>query len=260
MNYNNTAEAETLQGRNRKENAIIEKSAGHRGWCRIRISVIVPALNEEKVLGRTLSSLKLSESEELIVVDGGSTDRTFELARGFTKKVLSSAKGRGSQMNTGARAASGDALLFLHADSVLPEEGFSLIRNALSGHGVSGGAFDLSIEKEGACFRIIEFGANLRSRMTSIPYGDQGVFLKKEVFERLGGFKDMPLMEDVEFSMRLKKAGRMIFLRPPIKTSPRRWLKEGPLYTTLRDWTLVVSYAFLGIRPGRLVKHYRDVR
>lgn len=224
------------------------------------ITVVVPVLNEENIISKTLSSLALSDSEQLIVVDGGSTDRTVSLAQKFTDRVYITKRGRGHQMNFGAERSQGDILLFLHADCILPSEAFGMIRNVLKDNRISAGAFDLSVDHPKLLFRIIEFGANLRSRVTSIPYGDQGLFMKREVFEHAGGFQDIPLMEDIEISRRLKKMGRISFVRPPIKTAPRRWLKEGPVFTTLRDWTIAVSFAFLKVSPSSLIKYYEDVR
>jgi rSAM/selenodomain-associated transferase 2 len=220
----------------------------------------MPVLNEGKTLRQTLNTLNVSNNEELIVVDGGSTDDTLSVANDFTDKIFIAGKGRGSQMNFGASKAEGDILLFLHADCVLPESGFSIIRGVLKDKGVAAGAFDINIVSPKLSFRFIEFGANLRSRLTSIPYGDQGMFIKKEVFNKIGGFADMPLMEDIEISRRLKKNGGIVFVRPPIKTLPRRWLREGPVYTTLRDWVIALSYSFLKISPERLIKYYKDVR
>lgn len=226
----------------------------------IRISVIVPVLNEEKDLRRCLSALRLTGSEELVVVDGGSTDATASIAREFTDKVLHSERGRAKQMNAGAETATGDILLFLHADCVLPDEGFNIIRDTLADGRVAAGGFWLSIEHPGLRFRIIERGANLRSYVTRLIYGDQGIFLRKETFLKLGGFAEIPLMEDVELSQRLKRAGRIAFVSPPIKTLPRRWLKEGPVYTTLRDWKRAISYTVFKVSPEKFAKHYRDVR
>ncbi|TAL24856.1 MAG: glycosyltransferase [Nitrospirae bacterium] len=226
----------------------------------MKISVIVPTLNEEKIINKTLSSLLITSDEELIVVDGGSADRTTSIAREFTDKVFTAGKGRGHQMNYGAKRAGGDALLFLHADCIMPENGFGIIRDSLRDVRVSAGAFALKIDHPSPAFRIIEFGANMRSRATAIPYGDQGIFLRKDVFEKAGGFADIPLMEDIELSIRLKKTGKIIFAKPAIKASPRRWLNEGLVYTTLRDWTLALSFSILRIFPHRLLKHYKDVR
>jgi len=220
----------------------------------------MPVLNEETVLNETLSSLHLTDREELIVIDGGSSDNTVSIAQKFTDRVYITKRGRGHQMNFGAGKADGDILLFLHADCILPTEAFGIIRKALKDKRISAGAFDLSIDHSKLLFRIIEFGANLRSRITSVPYGDQGLFITREFFEQLGGFPDIPLMEDIEISRKLKKMGRISFVRPPIKTSPRRWLKEGPVFTTLRDWTIAVSFRFFKVPPDRLIKYYEDVR
>jgi rSAM/selenodomain-associated transferase 2 len=230
------------------------------GRSAIKISVIVPTLNEEKDLKRCLSALVLSANEELIVVDGGSADATVSISHEYTDKVISSKKGRGAQMNAGAEEAGGDILLFLHADCVLPPEGFNTIRETLQDSGVSAGGFRLSIEHPGLAFRIIERGANLRSGLTRLIYGDQGLFMKKETFFKLGGFKEIPLMEDVEISQRLKRAGKIAFVDPPIRTLPRRWLTEGPVYTTLRDWAIAMAYTVFKVRPEKLIKHYEDIR
>lgn len=220
----------------------------------------MPALNEGETLGHTLKGLHLSDMEELIIVDGGSTDNSVTIARQFTDKVYSARKGRGHQMNVGAEKAEGDILLFLHADCILPSGGFQMIREVLTDTGVAAGAFDIRIDHSAMRFRIIEAGANLRTRITAIPYGDQGIFMTKRIFEKIGGFADIVLMEDVEISRRLKRAGRIVFVRPPVRTSPRRWLKEGAFYTTVRDWTLALSYSLFNVSPERLIKYYRDIR
>jgi rSAM/selenodomain-associated transferase 2 len=225
-----------------------------------KITLVMPVLNEEIVLNETLSSLHLTDREELIVIDGGSADNTVSVAQKFTDRIYITKRGRGHQMNFGAGKADGDILLFLHADCILPTEAFGMIRNVLKDKRISAGAFDLSIVHPQLRFRIIEYGANLRSRVTCIPYGDQGLFMKREVFDQLGGFPDIPLMEDIEISKGLKRIGKIVFVRPPIKTSPRRWLKEGPVFTTLRDWAIAVSFAFFKVSPYRLTKYYEDVR
>ncbi|NOZ69685.1 MAG: glycosyltransferase family 2 protein [Deferribacteres bacterium] len=225
-----------------------------------KISIIMPVLNEAKNLRDTLRRLDLSSNEELIIVDGGSRDETMDIAREFTRRVYKTKTGRASVMNYGARKATGDILLFFHSDCILPDRGFEIIRETLRDSNVAAGAFFLGINHPGFCFRLIELGANLRSRFTSLLYGDQGMFLRKEVFEKVGGFADIPLMEDIEISGRLKKLGKIVFVMPPIKASPRRWLKEGAVYTTLRDWALALSYTVLKVSPETLIKYYKEVR
>jgi rSAM/selenodomain-associated transferase 2 len=220
----------------------------------------MPVLNEAGALRETLKALGLTHGEELIVVDGGSADNTVSIAREFTDAVLETRRGRGLQMHLGAERAGGGILLFLHADCLLPWEAFDAVRAALNRPGVSAGAFDLGIRHPSVCFRVVERGANLRSRLTGVPYGDQGLFMRAGTYRRVGGFRDMPLMEDIEIAGRLRKAGRVVFLRPPIMASPRRWLKEGVVRATLRDWRLALSYALLKVSPERLARHYRDVR
>jgi len=163
-------------------------------------------------------------------------------------------------MNFGATKSAGDILLFLHADCILPKGAFKIIRETLRDGSVAAGAFDLSIDHPGIPFRLIEMGTNLRARITSLLYGDQGMFLRKAMFERAGGFAEIPLMEDIEISLRLKKLGKIVFVKPPIKASSRRWLNEGVLYTTLRDWMNAFSYTFLKVSPEKLIKYYRDIR
>jgi rSAM/selenodomain-associated transferase 2 len=225
-----------------------------------KISIIMPVLNEAASLSSSLSKLDITETEELIVVDGGSSDETVSIAREFTDRVYETKTGRASVMNFGAGKASGDILLFLHADCYLPHNGFNIIRSTLRNNNVSAGGFYLGIDHPSFQFRIIEFGANLRSTVSSFIYGDQGMFLRKEIFKSIGGFADMPLMEDIEICQRLNKLGKMVLLRPPIKASPRRWLQEGVIHTTLRDWSLAFSYTFLKVPPEKLIRHYKDIR
>lgn len=238
----------------------VNGNIGETNILHVKLSIIIPALNESRYLDATLRKLPLSETEELIIVDGGSTDDTLPIARQFTDKVFSAKTGRASVMNYGARYAEGEFLLFLHADCILPDNGFALIRKTLSDTTVAAGAFELSINYPGIGFRVIESVANVRSHLTSLMYGDQGMFLRKEVFSSIGGFADMPLMEDIEISKRLKKKGRIVFIKPPIKASPRRWLSEGAVYTTLRDWYIASLYAFFNKSPEKLIDYYKDVR
>lgn len=225
-----------------------------------KISIIMPVLNEAKTLGRTLGRLSLSDHEELVVVDGVSGDDTASIARGFTEKVFTARTGRASVMNFGAAQADGEILLFLHADCTLPDDAFSIIRKVLDDRGVAAGAFRLRIDHPKLRYRIIEAGTNLRARVTSLLYGDQGMFLRNEVFHRIGGFADIPLMEDIEISRRLMREGKIMIVRPAIVSSPRRWLDEGVIYTTVRDWSIAFLYSFMRVSPSWLIRYYRDVR
>lgn len=225
-----------------------------------KISIVIPVLNEDDILHNSLKQLHLSAYEELIIVDGGSSDKTVSIAREFTEKVFEAGTGRASVMNFGAGKARGDILLFLHADCLLPDNAFTFIRDTLANGDIAAGAFSLRIDHPGFGFRLIESAASIRSRITSLIYGDQGMFLRKEVFDHIGGFSAIPLMEDIEISRRLKKKGKIFFIQSPVRVSPRRWLKEGMIYTTLRDWTIAFSYTFFGMSPERLIKHYKEVR
>ncbi len=225
-----------------------------------KISIIMPVYNEEANLANTLRQLSTSDDAELIIVDGGSTDKTMSIALQFTRKVYEAKSGRARVMNYGAGKAEGSILLFLHADCILPDNAFSLIRRTLDDNNVSGGAFSLRIDHRGAKFRLIEFAANLRSRIFSIVYGDQGIFLRKVTFDQIGGYADIPLMEDIEISQRLMKIGKIVLLKASIKASARRWLKEGAIYTTLRDWAIAFAYSFLKVSPHKLLEKYKDVR
>ncbi|MBI4746189.1 MAG: TIGR04283 family arsenosugar biosynthesis glycosyltransferase [Deltaproteobacteria bacterium] len=222
------------------------------------ISVIIPVLNEEKVIERNLRDLNKYLITETIVSDGGSNDATVVIAGSYAK-VVHSKPGRGAQMNFGAKAAASDILLFLHADTTLPDQWRDRILSSMADDGVVGGAFSLSIDSDRLSHRIIAATANLRSRLTKLPYGDQGIFVKRSVFEKIGGFKDIQIMEDVDLMRRLKKSGKVVILDDKVKTSARRWEKEGVAYTTIRNWLLLTLY-FMGVTPERLYKLYNAVR
>ncbi|MBI4715382.1 MAG: glycosyltransferase family 2 protein, partial [Nitrospirae bacterium] len=162
-------------------------------------------------------------------------------------------------MNAGAAKASGEVFLFLHADTRLPAGGLGMIREALADHEVAGGAFSLAIDSPRPSLRGIARMANLRTRLTRIPFGDQGIFVRREIFDRIQGFPPWPFMEDVAFSRRMKKEGRVAILREKVLTSPRRWEGEGVLYGTLRNWGLLILF-YLGVSPFRLKRWYGDVR
>lgn len=222
-------------------------------------SIIIPTLNEETTLALALNSIPTSSSLEIIVVDGNSRDRTREIAHTRTSQVYLSPPGRARQMNLGAQKAQGEILLFLHADSAIPPGGLEAIDKAMEDPHVVGGAFQLEINAAGWEYRLIAWGANLRTRILRLPYGDQGIFIRRKVFHEIGGFQEMPLMEDVDLIRRMKKIGSLCILPQSLLTSARRWEKEGLLYTTLRNWSLVFLYT-LGVSPYRLYRWYQPVR
>lgn len=224
----------------------------------MNISVIIPVLNEEKVIERNLIDLNKNLITETIVSDGGSSDATVVIASRFAK-VVHSNPGRGTQMDLGAKAATSDILLFLHADTILPDQWRDRILSSMANEDVVGGAFSLSIDSDRLSRRIIAAVANLRSRFLKLPYGDQGIFVRRSVFEKLGGFKDIPVMEDVDLMRRLKKSGKVVILGDKVKTSARRWEREGVLYSTARNLLMLTLY-YIGVAPERLCKLYKAVR
>lgn len=224
------------------------------------LSIIVPVFDESPIINATLAhlaELSFGGRFEIIVVDGHPSGNTISaIARSDIIKIIGST-GRGSQMNTGAAVASGDVLLFVHADTLLSHDALDQIMTAFKHHDIVGGAFDLEITAPQKIFRLIERAASIRSRLTRIPYGDQAIFLKKRFFDQIGGFEDLPIMEDVELMRRVKKAGKKIkFVPRKVRTAARRWEKEGILYCTLRNWTLIVLYMF-GVSPEKLKTWYR---
>ena len=216
-------------------------------------------MNEAGIINATIDhlfSLDFSGPFEIIVVDGNLDGNTIHaITRPNVKKIIGE-KGAGAQMNMGAAVASGDALLFLHADTRLSQDAPLQILRALDQNDCAAGAFDLEILSTKKIFRLIEKFASIRSRLTKIPYGDQAVFIKKHYFEQLGGFKKIPLMEDVELMQRIKKSGLAIKIVPrKARTASRRWDQEGIVYCTLRNWTLITLY-LLGVPPEKLKKFY----
>lgn len=224
-----------------------------------RISIIIPTFNEAAIIERTLTALPQREDAERIVADGGSSDGTVDIAKKHADRVLITQPGRARQMNAGAHAAGGDILLFLHADSLLTKDALHALSKAVEDPSVAGGAFRLAIDSPRRSLRMVAEAANWRTRLTGIPYGDQGIFVRRTVFERLGGYPELPIMEDLEFSRRLKTVGRIARLPQPILTSSRRWNREGIGYTTLRNQVFVLLY-FIGVSPARLARWYRPVR
>jgi rSAM/selenodomain-associated transferase 2 len=221
-----------------------------------KLSVIVPVLNESRIIAATLARLQYlrSRGHELIVVDGGSDDATFELACALADRVLCTPRGRARQMNAGAEAASGDILLFLHADTQLPGDADEVLRAELSGD--SGwGRFDVRLSGDHWLFRVIEWLMNRRSRLTDIATGDQAIFVTRDLFRRAGGFPEIELMEDIAFCARLRRIAKPLCLKQRVVTSSRRWEQAGIVRTTLKMWWLRLAYR-LGVNPASLARWY----
>ena len=222
------------------------------------VSVIIPVLNEAKILEQTLSRLATQvQGHELIIVDGGSTDETPLIAKKYGQ-VIFSERGRARQSNMGAAAATGEILLFLHSDVWLEAGAIEGIEAAITS-GYVGGAFIQRIAGEHFLYRLIERGANFRARHLKVFYGDGGIFLRRAHFYETGGFPDIPIMEEIGFSQKLRQLGKTTLVDRGIHISPRRWEKRGIVRTTLLNWFITFLY-FLGWSPFRLAKLYRQIR
>jgi rSAM/selenodomain-associated transferase 2 len=222
-----------------------------------KLSIIMPVLDEGEGIAATLDALADMRSlgVEVIVVDGGSRDATIPRARPRADRVISAPRGRALQMNAGAQKASGDVLLFLHADTRLPADAEHLVLNGLERSGRAWGRFDLNIEGRHPLLRLVGRLISLRSRLTWIATGDQAIFVRRDAFNAAGGFAAIPVMEDIALCKRLKRVGRPLCLRECVVTSGRRWEKNGVLRTIMLMWRLRVSY-FFGADPKRLARQY----
>jgi rSAM/selenodomain-associated transferase 2 len=220
------------------------------------LSIIVPTLNEANGIVEALSALRSlrERGAEIIVVDGGSDDRTADLARPDCDRLLLALRGRATQMNAGAAAAQGQILLFLHADTRLPQDADQLIRDGLSPNRVWG-RFDVRIAGAHPLLSVVAMLMNIRSRLTGIATGDQAIFVDQRAFAAVGGFADIPLMEDIVLSRQLKRLGRPLCLSTPVITSGRRWETHGVLRTIVLMWRLRLAF-FLGAKPTQLVHRY----
>lgn len=224
-----------------------------------QISVIIPVYKEATTIQRTLNHLSridFFETLEIIIVDSETSGSSLRAVSQEGIIKVSGPKGRGAQMNCGAAIATCDILLFLHADTLLPDNAIKAILTATTSKNIVGGAFDLSIDAIGLAYRVIEASVRIRTRLTRIPYGDQAIFIKKSGFYKMGGYPDIPIMEDVALIGKIKKSGQQISILPaPVKTSARRWKTEGLLYCTLRNWILMLLYA-AGVSPVKLARFY----
>jgi rSAM/selenodomain-associated transferase 2 len=222
----------------------------------LKISIIIPVLNEAPTIAQVISTARNAENVEIIVADGGSSDDTVEIAKGEADRVISTTPGRATQMNAGAAASTGDILLFLHADTHLPHGYDTRVRQALENPSIVAGAFELKINAPLLSLRLVEIGVNCRSHFLQMPYGDQAIFLKTVTFNQMGGFPNLPVMEDFELVRRLKKQGRIQIVSMPVLTSARRWQQVGVLKTTAINQIVIIAY-FLGVSPDRLGEWYR---
>ena len=221
------------------------------------VSIVIPALNEADMIGATLADLGELDREqiEIIVVDGGSTDRTVSIANLAADQVLASPGGRAIQMNRGAYQAEGDYLLFLHADTRIPADLLDILSRNFASQCVWG-RFDVSLSGSDRLFRVIEFLINLRSRVSGIATGDQGIFVRRSIFCKLGGYPEIPLMEDIALSRKLRAIARPLCLRQRLVTSSRRWEQRGVIRTILLMWGLRFLF-FVGVNPSILALWYR---
>lgn len=227
---------------------------------RPKYSIIIPVYKEKEIINDIIQKLKTLENNdrsEIIVVDGDQNKSTLKYISDNSVIKISAAKGRAVQMNTGADFAKGEILIFLHADTILPFNALNKIGKIIKNKKYKAGAFNLSIDSKKNIYKLIGYISSIRSRITRIPYGDQAYFIKKDYFFYIGKFKNIPIMEDVELMNRIKKAkGKIFIFYEKVKTSVRRWEKEGVIRCTLRNWTLIILY-YMGFKPEKLVKFYK---
>ncbi len=223
----------------------------------VMLSFIIPTLNEATHLPRALRSIP--EDAEVIVSDGGSSDDTPAVARRLGAAVISGSPGRGVQLNRGARAATGDVLVFVHADCMLEANAAAGIEAALADSRAVGGSFRLRVDSPRWSLHLVACGTNFRARYLGMPYGDQGLFVRREAFESAGGYPELPLMEDVALVRALKREGRLVQAETTITTAPRHWEHLGALLTTAVNWATMSLY-LLGIPAETLAPAYRRLR
>ena len=223
----------------------------------MRISVIIPVYNEESTIGGLLNRLKDSGADELLVADGGSVDRTVEVASRHAR-IIHTKTGRAIQMNAAAECASGDVLLFLHADARLGDTALNVVRTVMTDARFVGGNFDVRYEGKNLAAKAFT-RINRWRRWFGIVYGDSGIFCRRSVFQSLGGFVPWPILEDYEFARRLRRTGKLAYLNEPIWVSDRRWRNNG-LLPTMASWFFIQALYFAGVPPRHLARLYRHIR
>ncbi len=233
---------------------------GQNAWRTVvstmAVSVVVPVVNEELQVAAAVVSAWESGANEVIVVDGGSHDRTCHRAAEVGARVLTSPPGRAVQQNKGAGEAIGEVLVFLHADCRLPVGAAARAEQALADPRVVGGAFRQRIDADGGLYRLLEYGNAWRAKWRQVPYGDQGLFVRRDCFEAVGGFPEVPLMDDVMLARTLRRLGRLQLLEGPLVVDARRWEKQGVVRQTLRNWCLLAAWR-CGVSLDRLAGLYR---
>jgi len=221
----------------------------------VKVSIIIPALNEAKAIGRCVASTAQAGVHEVIVIDGGSTDDTVQIATELGCRVMTSDPGRAIQQNLGASHATGDVLLFLHADAWLAEDAVRQVEQAMANASVKVGAMHQRIEADARIYRLIEWGNAWRAKWRGLPYGDQAIFIRRELFDQVGRFPQVALMEDLLLMRHLRRQSWPVLIEGPVHVGTRRWQKHGVLRQTLRNWCLFTASAF-GVSPDRLAKYY----
>jgi len=223
----------------------------------MKISVIIPTLNEESHVEKTLRSIMKQEGDyEVYVVDGGSTDNTVTIAKRYTT-VINSPRGRANQMNAGARLSKGDILLFLHSDTLLPDDAFREIKKKMRDATVAGGSFYIAFDADNFILRGVSFITRFNFRL--FHFGDQGIFVRRDVFQKLRGYKEMPIMEDYDFYKRLRTKGKVILIRMPVISSARRFTKKGVIRQLLLNKFVVLAY-WAGVDIHTIKRFYNDMR
>ncbi len=225
----------------------------------MKVSIIIPCWNEHDQVALAVHSAWQAGADEVIVVDGGSEDGTWEQVQRLPCRALQSARGRALQQNCGAQRAQGQVLLFLHADCRLSAGCVEQVRRAMKASRAPGGAFRQRIDAPGLGFRLLEWGNALRVRWWQRPYGDQALFVRREVFWHLGGFPPVPLLEDVLLAQKVARFGRWLLLPGPVWVSARRWLRQGLVRQTVQNWLLLAAW-HRGVPLEELARRYRPVR